>query len=252
MTVELNIFNINNQLLDYDEIRPVCLIEEITDEFSLEGSEIEYFTQDEDDLDLDRLIGQDDVVYKPSLDDLEMECFAPSGGNHDLSKLLQQVETMHEPSLENPEMECFTQCGGDMDFYRLLEPARVVVEPSMEDIDLESVAQLGDDEYFDEVVELVKAIFDPIFEMQPEYGETIELSFPTTYSSAFGPPDLISESKWVGPIHWWPRWPSLTMGRNNHFPPPFLDHLMKWLAGYFFVLIDYPSYDHYPFDPGKS
>jgi hypothetical protein len=64
---------------------------------------------------------------------------------------------------------------------------------------------LGDDEYFDEVVELVKAIFDPISEMQPEYEETIELSFPITYSSAFGPPNLISESKWVGVIHWWPK-----------------------------------------------
>ena len=32
MTVELNIFNINNQLLDYDEVRPVCLVEEITNE----------------------------------------------------------------------------------------------------------------------------------------------------------------------------------------------------------------------------
>ena len=78
----------------------------------------------------------------------------------------------------------------------------------------------------------------------------------------------------------WPRWPSLTMrrkkgnkwfytrvqtrwqgcndsikmkalARKDHFPPPFFDHLMKWLAGYFFVLIDYPSYDHYPFDLGK-
>jgi hypothetical protein len=65
----------------------MCLIEEITDEFSLEGSEIEYFTPDEDDLDLDRLIGQDDVVYEPSLEDPEMECFAPSEGDLDLSKL---------------------------------------------------------------------------------------------------------------------------------------------------------------------
>jgi hypothetical protein len=88
-----------------------------------------------------------------------------------------------------------------MDFYRLLEPTRVVVEPSMEDIELESFAQLGADEYFDEVVELVKAIFYPISEMQPKCGETIELSFPTTYSSAFEPPNLISESKWVAPIH---------------------------------------------------
>jgi hypothetical protein len=39
------------------------------------------------------------------------------------------------------------------------------------------------------------------------------------------------------------------MGRNDHFPPPIFDHLMKGLAEYFVVLIDYPSYDHYPFDP---
>jgi hypothetical protein len=47
MTVELNIFNINNQPLDYDEIRPVCLTEEITYEIVsdfLEDPEIEYFT----------------------------------------------------------------------------------------------------------------------------------------------------------------------------------------------------------------
>jgi hypothetical protein len=153
--------------------------------------------------------------------------------------------------LEDPEMECFTQFGRDIDFYRLLELARVVVEPSMEDIELESFAQLGDDEYFDEVVELLKAIFDPISEMQPECGETTELSFPTTYSSSFGPPDLISDSKWSAPIYRWPRWPSLTMGRNDHFPPPFFDHLMKGLAKYFFMLIDYPSYNHHPFDLGK-
>ena len=42
-----------------------------------------------------------------------------------------------------------------------------------------------------------------------------------------------------------------SLARNYHFPPPFFDHLMKWLARYFFVIIDYPSNDHYPFDPGK-
>ena len=39
---------------------------------------MEYFTQNEDDLDLDRLIGHDDVLYEPSLEDPEMESFAPS------------------------------------------------------------------------------------------------------------------------------------------------------------------------------
>ena len=76
MTVELNIFNINNQPLNYDEIRPVCLIEEITDEpvseFSLEDPKVEYFVQDEDDLDFDRLIGQDGVLHEFSLEDPEI------------------------------------------------------------------------------------------------------------------------------------------------------------------------------------
>jgi hypothetical protein len=135
MTVELNIFNINNQPLDYDEVHLVCLIEEITDEivseFSLKDPEVEYFAQDEDDLDLDRLIGQDGVFYEASLEDPEMECFAPSGDDLNFSKLLQQAKTMRELSMEDSEIKCFAQCGEDMDFDRLLELARGVGEPSM-------------------------------------------------------------------------------------------------------------------------
>ena len=149
MTMELNNLNINNQPLDYDEIRPLCLIKEMIDDFDCEDLEIECFTQEEDDLDFDRLIGHDDVLYEPSLEDPEMECFAPSGGDLELSELFQHHEPMYEPmcdfSLEDPELECFAQCGGNIDFCRLLEPTRVVVEPSLEDIELESFAQLGDE-----------------------------------------------------------------------------------------------------------
>jgi hypothetical protein len=35
MIVELNIFNISNQPLDYDEVHPMCLIEEITIEIAI-------------------------------------------------------------------------------------------------------------------------------------------------------------------------------------------------------------------------
>ena len=121
----------------------------------------------------------------------------------------------------------------------------------MEDIELERFSQSGNDEYFDDVVELLKTIFDPIYEIQPECGETTELSFPTTSSSTFEPPNLSTESKWVAPIKRWPRWSRLTMGRNDDFSPPFCDHLIIGLAEYFFVLIDCPSYNHYPFDPSK-
>jgi hypothetical protein len=157
---------------------------------------------------------------------------------------------MYELSLEHLEFECFAQFGGNIDCGRILEPTREV-EPSLKDIELESFAQLGDDQYFDKVVELLTIIFDPISELQLECGETRDLVFPTAYSSAFEPPDFIAESKWFAPIHMRPRWPILTLGRNDHFPSPFCDHQMIGLAGYLLLLIDYPRYDHHPFDPGK-
>jgi hypothetical protein len=96
MTVELKIFNFNTQPLDYDEICHVCLIEEIIDDIDCEDPEIECFTQDHDDLDFDRLIGQENDLYEPSLEDPDMEYFAPSGGCFDFSEPLQHDEPMYE------------------------------------------------------------------------------------------------------------------------------------------------------------
>jgi hypothetical protein len=121
----------------------------------------------------------------------------------------------------------------------------------MEDIELEKFAQLGDDQYFDEVVELLPSIIDPISKLQSECGETMDLVFPTAYSSTFESSDFIAESKWLAPIHMQPRRPKLTLGRNDYFPPLFCDHLRMGLAGYLLLHIDYPRYDHHPFDPGK-
>jgi hypothetical protein len=85
MMVELNIFNINSQPLEYNETHPMCFIEEITD---FENPEVECFTQD---LDLDRLIRP--ALHEPRLEDPGMECFALSGGH--LSEPLQ----LDEPSM---------------------------------------------------------------------------------------------------------------------------------------------------------
>jgi hypothetical protein len=249
MMVELNIFNINSQPLEYDETHPMYFIEEITDDFGLKDSEIECFTQDFDDLDLDRLIRP--ALHEPSLEDPDMECFAPSGGHYDLSEPLQLDEPRYELSLEDLELECFAQVGGNIDFGRILESTREVVEPSLEDIELELFAQLGDDQYFDEVVELLPFIIDPIFELQQECGKIMDLFFPTAYSSTFESPDFTAESKHFAPIHMRPRRPRLTLGRNDYFPPPFYDHLRLVVVGYPPLHIDYPSYNHHPFDPGK-
>jgi hypothetical protein len=133
MTVELNIFNINSQPLEYDETHPMCFIEEITDDFDFEEPEIECFTQD---LDLDRLIRP--ALHEPSLEDPDMKCFALSGGH--LSEPLQLDEPRYELNLEDPELECFAQDGGNIDFGRILEPTTEVVGPGLEDIELELFA----------------------------------------------------------------------------------------------------------------
>jgi hypothetical protein len=60
MTVELNIFHIRKQPLDYDQMNQVCLIEEILDEV-IEESSIENpleacLAQFSEDFDLDKLM----------------------------------------------------------------------------------------------------------------------------------------------------------------------------------------------------
>jgi hypothetical protein len=214
MTVELNIFNINSQPLEYDETHPMYFIEEITDDFGLKDPEIECFTQD---LDLDRLIKP--ALHEPSLEDPDMECFALFGGH--LSEPLQLDEPRYELSLEHPELECFAQDGGNIDFGRILEPIDEVVEPGLEDIELELFAQLGDDQYFDEVGELLHFVIDPISELQSECGKIMDSVLPTIYSSTFESSDFTAESKLFALIHMRPRRPRWTLGRNAYFPPPF-------------------------------
>ena len=68
MTVELNIFHISKQLLKYDEVRHVCLIEEIieegVDESSVENPLEACFAQFGEDLDLDKLFEQADAILE--------------------------------------------------------------------------------------------------------------------------------------------------------------------------------------------
>jgi hypothetical protein len=68
MTVELNIFDISKQPLEYDEVGSVCLIEEIIektiDESSIEDPLEACFAQFGEDLDLDKLLEQDDAIFE--------------------------------------------------------------------------------------------------------------------------------------------------------------------------------------------
>jgi hypothetical protein len=121
----------------------------------------------------------------------------------------------------------------------------------LEVIELELFAQLGDDQYFDEVGELLHFFIDPISELQSKCGKAMDSVLPTVYSSTFESFDFTAESKLFALIHMRPRRPRWTLGRNDYFPPPVFDHLRSVFAGHPSLFIDYPSYNHHLFDPGK-
>ena len=78
MTVELNIFHIINQPLEYDEAHQVCLIEDIIEE----------------------------IVQESCMEDPLKACFAQFGEDLDLDKLLEQADAILETTpLESSENE---------------------------------------------------------------------------------------------------------------------------------------------------
>jgi hypothetical protein len=66
--VDLNIFHIRNQPLEYDEAHQVCLIEdimkEVVEESSIEEPLEACFAQFGEDLDIDKLIEQADAILE--------------------------------------------------------------------------------------------------------------------------------------------------------------------------------------------
>ena len=107
------------------------IADEVVSEFSSKGPEMKCFTQDDCDLDLDRLVEQDGVLYELSLEDHETEHFAQDEDDLDLDRLIGQDSVFYKASLEDPEVEYFTQ--SDLDPTKFLEQAMTVREPSLED-----------------------------------------------------------------------------------------------------------------------
>ena len=93
MTVELNIFHIRNQPLEYDKAHQVCLIEDIMEEIEEESS-IEdpleaCFAQFGEDLDLDRLLEQANVIFvtAPLVSSKKKETVVPDPSKKELKSL---------------------------------------------------------------------------------------------------------------------------------------------------------------------
>jgi hypothetical protein len=93
MIVELNIFHIRKQPLEYDEMQQVCLIEEIMEE-TVEESSMEdpleaCFAQFGEDLDLDKLFEQTDAILKtaPLVSSEKEETVLPDSPKKELKPL---------------------------------------------------------------------------------------------------------------------------------------------------------------------
>ena len=142
------------------------IADEVVSKFSLEDPEMECFTQDNCDLDLDRLVEQDGVLHELSLEDPKMEHFAQDKDDIYLDRLIGQDSVLYEASLEDLEVECFTQ--SDLDPNKFLEQAMTLRKPSLDDPLEESFAQFEFDLNFDMIHEQAKALLDPTPEMRTE------------------------------------------------------------------------------------
>ena len=97
------------------------IADEVVSEISLEDLEVECFTQDRDDLNVDKFLEQAKTFTEPSLEELLEELFDQFGDDLDLDKLLDHVDTFSEPSLDDPSRERFDQIGYNLDLDKFLK-----------------------------------------------------------------------------------------------------------------------------------
>jgi hypothetical protein len=98
MTVELNIFHIRKQPLEYDEVQQVCLIEDVMEE-AVEESSIEdpleaCFAQFGEGLDLDKLLEQADAMLEttPLVSSEKEETIVPNPPKKELKPLPENLK----------------------------------------------------------------------------------------------------------------------------------------------------------------
>ena len=107
------------------------IVDETVSELSLEDPEVECFTQDEDNLYLDRLLGQAGILCEPNIEDPLEKCFAQYGCDLDLHKFFEQAETSNKPSLKDPMEECFAQFELDLNLDMICEQAEALLDPTL-------------------------------------------------------------------------------------------------------------------------
>jgi hypothetical protein len=283
MTMDLNIFHIRKQPLDYDQMNQVCLIEEIVDE----------------------------VIEESSIEDPLEACLAQFGEDLDLEKLMEQAYALLEtaPLVSSEKEEIAVPDSPKKELkplsdnmkYKFLGPADslpVIIASNLIDAQDEELLDVSREhkEAIGWTIEDIKGINpslvmhkihlkenskpsrEPQKMLNPAMQEVVRTEVIKLLDVGIIYP--ISDSKWVSPIYVVHKRAGLTVVKNKdnklvptriqsgwrvcidyqklnattrkyHFPLPFIDQMVERLVGheYYCFLDGYSGYNQVPVDP---
>jgi hypothetical protein len=283
MTMELNIFHIRKQPLDYDQMNQVCLIEEILDEV-IEESSIEdpleaCLAQFGEDLDLDKLMEQAEALLEtaPLESKKKKETAVPDPPKKELKPLLDSLKYKFLGPAESLPVIIASDLidAQEEELLGVLREHREAIGWTIEDIKGISPSLVMHKIHLEEDS---KPSREPQRRLNPAMQEVVRAEVIKLLDAGIIYP--ISDSKWVSPIHVVPKRTGLTVVKNqdnelvptrvqlgwrvcidyrklnaatrkDHFPLPFIDQMVERLTGhkYYCFLDGYSGYNQVPVDP---
>jgi hypothetical protein len=282
MTVELNIFHIRKQPLDYDQMNQVCLIEEILDEV-IEESSIEdpleaCLAQFGEDLDMDKLMEQAEALLETApLDSKEKkETPVPDPPKKELKPLPDSLKYKSLGPTESLPVIIASDLinAQEEELLGVLREHREAIGWTIEDIKGISPSLVMHKIHLEDNS---KPSREPQRRLNPAMQEVVRAEVIKMLDARIIYP--ISDSKWVSPIHVVPKPAGLTVVKNydnvlvptrvqsgwrcidyrklnattrkDHFPLPFIDQMVEHLVGhkYYCFLDGYSGYNQVPVDP---
>jgi hypothetical protein len=218
MTVELNIFHIRKQPLDYDQMNQVCLIEEILDEV-IEESSIEdpleaCLAQFGKDLDLDKLMEQADALFKtaPLVSEEKEETVVPDSLKKELKPLPDNLKYKFLGPAESLPVIIASDLidAQEEELLGILREHKEAIGWTIEDIKGISLSLVMHKIHLEENS---KPSREPQRRLNPAMQEVVRAKVIKLLDAGIIYP--IFDSKWVSPIHVVPKRAGLTIVKNQ-------------------------------------
>jgi hypothetical protein len=283
MMVELNIFQIKKQPLDYDQMNQVCLIEEIIDEV-IEESSIEdpleaCLAQFGEDLDLEKLMEQANALLEtaPLVSKEKEDTSVPNSLKKELKSLPDSLKYKFLGLAESLPVIIASNLidAQEEELIEVLREHKKAIGWTIEDIKGISPSLVMHKIHLEENS---KPLREPQRRLNPAMQEVVRAKVIKLLDAGIIYP--ISDSKWVSSIHVVPKRAGLTVVKNkdnelvptriqsgwrvcidyqklnaatrkDHFPLPFIDQMVECLAGreYYWFLDGYFGYNQVLVDP---